>query len=169
MKLHHNIPGIKIPLKPPKTTTNKISTILDPDMNLREAKHDIILNISLDGNELADFFSYLAEKSLSEESSQTIKVNENAVKQLPGDEAGLKHRLWVDEKTYLTCREVEIMELLLKGWLIKEIAVDLTLSDNTIRNHLQNIYHKLGIGNRSEAIIVYQKCLDKNKNMSTSD
>jgi DNA-binding NarL/FixJ family response regulator len=146
-----------------------ISPLPYPDKNFSEAKHDITMNIRLDGNHLADFFRYLADKSYSEEFRLTDKENENAVIHLTGSEKDLRHGLWVDERTYLTCREVEIMELLSLGWLIKEIAVDLGLSDNTIRNHLQNIYHKLGVGNRSEAIRVYQQCLDKNKNMSTSD
>lgn len=57
------------------------------------------------------------------------------------------------------------MERLSKGWLNKEIADDLGLNANTVRNHLQHIYPKLKVGNRSEAIIEYLKIRDKNKKM----
>ncbi|MBA4322838.1 MAG: hypothetical protein C0408_08485, partial [Odoribacter sp.] len=68
-----------------------------------------------------------------------------------------------------TSREVEIMERLSKGWLNKEIADDLGLKDNTVRNHLQNIYHKLKVGNRTEAIIEYLKIRDKFKKISSDE
>ena len=45
--------------------------------------------------------------------------------------------IWIDEETYLTWREFEIMERLSKGWLNKEIADDLGLEYNTVRNNLQ--------------------------------
>lgn len=61
------------------------------------------------------------------------------------------------------------MERLSKGWLNKEIADDLGLKFNTVRNHLQNIYHKLGVGNRSEAIIAYLKNRDKYKKLSSDE
>ncbi|MBK8746461.1 MAG: response regulator transcription factor [Saprospiraceae bacterium] len=55
----------------------------------------------------------------------------------------------------LTKRENEVLELLAKGLLYKEISCDLGISQNTIKNHLQNIYMKLHVSNRSEAIIKY--------------
>ena len=72
----------------------------------------------------------------------------------------------IDDEIYLTWREFEIMERLLKGRQNKEIADDLGLGYNTIRNNLQRIYRKFIVGNRSEAIIHYLKIRDKLKLVS---
>jgi len=60
---------------------------------------------------------------------------------------------------HLTARENELLILLAEGYLNKEIADQLQLSLSTVKNHLQNIYIKLHVQNRSEAIIKYMKSL----------
>ncbi len=55
----------------------------------------------------------------------------------------------------LTGRENELLKLLAEGYLNKEIADQLNVSLSTVKNHLQNIYFKLHVQNRSEAIIKY--------------
>jgi DNA-binding CsgD family transcriptional regulator len=55
----------------------------------------------------------------------------------------------------LTIREKEIIELLCDGLLYKEIAERLGISALTVKNHLRNIYLKLRVANRSEAIVKY--------------
>jgi DNA-binding NarL/FixJ family response regulator len=52
----------------------------------------------------------------------------------------------------LTSREREILQLLAKGLLYKEIASHLSLSTGTVRQHIHNIYEKLHVQNRTEAI-----------------
>jgi len=59
----------------------------------------------------------------------------------------------------LTQREREVLGLLANGLLYKEIADKLIVSQNTIKNHLHNIYEKLHVNNRSEAIGVFYKNL----------
>ncbi len=54
--------------------------------------------------------------------------------------------------TKLTKREIEIFELLIKGKTNKEIAQELFISVETVKWHLSNIYQKLDVKNRSEAI-----------------
>jgi len=49
-------------------------------------------------------------------------------------------------------RENEILQLLSKGLLYKEIASQLTLTVGTVRQHIHNIYEKLHVQNRTEAI-----------------
>lgn len=58
-------------------------------------------------------------------------------------------------KSILTNREYEVLQLLTQGYLYKEMAQNLGLSISTIKNHLQNIYQKMHVQNRSEAIIKY--------------
>jgi len=52
----------------------------------------------------------------------------------------------------LTKREREILEFLSQGYRYKEIAEKLFLSQETVRTHIRNIYTKLQVDNRIEAI-----------------
>lgn len=52
----------------------------------------------------------------------------------------------------LSRRENEILELLAKGLLYKEIADKVPISVNTVRQHIHKIYEKLHVQNRTEAI-----------------
>jgi DNA-binding NarL/FixJ family response regulator len=55
----------------------------------------------------------------------------------------------------LSNRENEILQLLSHGLLYKEIASKLYISSETVRKHVYNIYGKLQVGNRVEAINKY--------------
>lgn len=55
----------------------------------------------------------------------------------------------------LTQREQEILDMLVKGLLYKEIAYDLHISRDTVRFHLRNIYTKLHVRTRTEAVVKY--------------
>jgi len=52
----------------------------------------------------------------------------------------------------LSTRENEILQLLTKGLLYKEIADQLSISVSTVRQHIHHIYEKLHVQNRTEAI-----------------
>jgi len=52
----------------------------------------------------------------------------------------------------LTSREQEILRLILQGDSNKEIEKKLFISASTVRNHISNIYQKLGVRNRVELI-----------------
>ena len=52
----------------------------------------------------------------------------------------------------LSSRENEILQLLAKGLLYKEIADQLSISVSTVRQHIHHIYEKLHVQNRTEAI-----------------
>ena len=54
--------------------------------------------------------------------------------------------------TRLTPREEEILTLLSKGFVNKEIAVKLGVTYETVRDHLKNIYEKLHVHTRGEAV-----------------
>ena len=55
----------------------------------------------------------------------------------------------------LTNREKETLDLLVKGYFYKEIAHELGVSIDTVAFHLRNIYRKLHVRTRSEAILKY--------------
>jgi two-component system NarL family response regulator len=62
----------------------------------------------------------------------------------------------------LTSREVEVLRLVAKGMSNREIADELYISENTVKNHVRNILEKLHLHNRMEAVIyaVRERLLD---------
>lgn len=52
----------------------------------------------------------------------------------------------------LTHREYEVIELLSKGFLYKEIADKLFISISTVKRHINHIYEKLQVQNKTEAV-----------------
>ncbi|HVS97396.1 MAG TPA: response regulator transcription factor [Puia sp.] len=52
----------------------------------------------------------------------------------------------------LSSRETDILHLLARGLLYKEIADQLSVSTSTVRQHIHHIYEKLHVQNRTEAI-----------------
>ena len=64
---------------------------------------------------------------------------------LPGKQAPL-----VDE---LTPRELEVLTLIAEGLCNKEIARELTISEKTVKNHINNIFTKLHLYDRTQAML----------------
>jgi DNA-binding NarL/FixJ family response regulator len=54
----------------------------------------------------------------------------------------------------LNTREKEILALIEKGLTDKEIALKLSIRDVTIKTNLRNIFRKLRVKNRTEAILL---------------
>lgn len=52
----------------------------------------------------------------------------------------------------LTEREVEVLRLAARGLTNKQIGHDLAISDRTVQNHLANMFAKLGVASRTEAV-----------------
>lgn len=57
----------------------------------------------------------------------------------------------------LSDREKEVLSLLAQGYKSKEVAGKLTLSHHTIASHQRNVYAKLSVKNKSEAVAVAMK------------
>ena len=62
----------------------------------------------------------------------------------------------------LTDRELQVLRLVARGKSNKEIAKDLFISENTVKNHVRNILEKLQLHSRMEAVMyaVREKLLD---------
>ncbi|CAH0992674.1 putative csgAB operon transcriptional regulatory protein [Sinobacterium norvegicum] len=56
------------------------------------------------------------------------------------------------KESVLTCRERQILALLAQGKSNNDIAEDLYLSSHTVRTHLYNLYKKISVKNRGQAI-----------------
>ena len=62
----------------------------------------------------------------------------------------------------LTDRELEVLKLVAEGMSNKEIAGELFISENTVKNHVRNILEKLHLHSRMEAVVyaVREKLLE---------
>lgn len=58
--------------------------------------------------------------------------------------------------TSLSSREAEIMTLIAEGHSNGEIATTLTVAEKTVKNHVNRIYAKLGVGSRRAAIAYWR-------------
>jgi DNA-binding NarL/FixJ family response regulator len=64
------------------------------------------------------------------------------------------------EKRLLSDREMKIVQLVAQGFQNKEIGKELFISENTVKNHLRNIFDKLGVSDRLElALYAIHHCL----------
>lgn len=63
----------------------------------------------------------------------------------------------------LTKREKEVFPLVARGYKNKEIAEELGISYNTVVSHVYNLYRKLGISSRKEAILYTAQHLSSRK------
>jgi DNA-binding NarL/FixJ family response regulator len=52
----------------------------------------------------------------------------------------------------LSAREIEVLRLAARGFTNKAIGAQLNISDRTVQGHLANVYGKLAVGNRTEAV-----------------
>jgi DNA-binding NarL/FixJ family response regulator len=99
--------------------------------------------------------AYLHKSSSSEEllaAIDTLSRNpggDNVVVSLPRD---FLERLGDDPPGTLSERETEILVLAARGFSNHQIATQLRLSEATVKRHLANVYGKLAVGSRSEAV-----------------
>lgn len=57
----------------------------------------------------------------------------------------------------LSPREREVVSWLAQGYSYAQIAAQLDISENTLKTHIKRIYSKLGVHNRTQAVLTAQK------------
>jgi two-component system, NarL family, response regulator len=130
-----------------------IRAILDLDPNARIIvltmyKGDEDIHRALD----AGASTYLLKDTLADDLPRIVREVHAGRRSLPPDvQAKLQERA---SSPTLTPREVEVMKLVAAGRRDKEIAVALSISNQTARVHIKNIYAKLDVGDRTEAMNV---------------
>ncbi|MDR2715926.1 MAG: LuxR C-terminal-related transcriptional regulator [Coriobacteriaceae bacterium] len=108
-----------------------VRPFLDRTMLLRELLHEVVNIRKVDG------VNYNFIKNIL----KSLKVSDIIDK--PSKEMA-------PDATILTRREIEVLDLLNVGMSRQEIAETLGVSHNTIKTHLNSIYSKLGVKNRTE-------------------
>lgn len=68
----------------------------------------------------------------------------------------------LDRLSALSAREREVVEHILGGVTDREISRNLAISQRTVHKHLQSIYRKLGLGNRTSLIALVHRAHDAN-------
>jgi DNA-binding NarL/FixJ family response regulator len=105
---------------------------------------------------------YLLKRSSPQELLQAIRDVQTGGAPMTGEIARMvvetfHKRQPSSAEAALTPRESEILELVSKGLTNKEIADKLGLSFDTIRNRLRQVYDKLHVHCRAEAVMKYQQ------------
>lgn len=96
--------------------------------------------------------TYLLKDTLADDLPRIVREVYEGRQTLPADVlARLEERA---ASPTLTSREVEVMRLVATGRRDKEIAIALSISNQTVRVHIKNIYAKLGVSDRTEAMNV---------------
>ncbi len=57
------------------------------------------------------------------------------------------------DENELTKREREILVLIAKGYINKEIAQNLSISEKTVKNHISNLFKKIDVSDRTQAAV----------------
>jgi DNA-binding NarL/FixJ family response regulator len=105
---------------------------------------------------------YVLKTASPEELIQAVRdVHEGKSVLDPSVAQKLMSHLFTGSKTApvepLTERELEVLSLAAKGYTNKAIGVQLGISDRTVQGHLANIFGKLGVATRTEAVLLAMK------------
>jgi NarL family two-component system response regulator LiaR len=101
---------------------------------------------------------YITKGSLAEDLSETIRATFQG-KMVFSSEAGAQLLAPPEPAVdfHLTDRELEVLVLLAEGLTNRQSALKLSISQSTLKFHMANIYQKLGVQTRSEALVLAAK------------
>lgn len=105
-----------------------------------EADAPVILHLFRDASAL---------KQREQFARQVLSLVENLQPHQPASPAALRSPVSPDN---LTVRELEVLRLLAQGNSTQQTAAALSISQATTRNHIQNIYQKLQVHTRAQAV-----------------
>ena len=97
--------------------------------------------------------AYVSSEWQPDDLAEAIRLAHTGGTSIPGEIMG--EVLRADDAlgaTELTAREAEILRLLEAGARNKEIAAELWVSEGTVKFHLANLYQKLGVTTRTQAV-----------------
>jgi two-component system, NarL family, response regulator len=93
--------------------------------------------------------AYLTKDVLHDELLKAIRAVHAGQKYLPAAvAAALTAQM---PRPDLSAREVQVLELIVRGLANKQIAYSLNIAEHTVKNHVKNILSKLGVQDRTQA------------------
>ncbi|MGA7411908.1 MAG: response regulator transcription factor [Bryobacteraceae bacterium] len=95
---------------------------------------------------------YLLKDMLRQELLETIRAVHAGQKRLSAEAAAEIAEHAADD--VLTSREIEVLRLIANGNANKEVAGKLSLTEETVKGHLKNIFAKLSVNDRTHAVTV---------------
>jgi DNA-binding NarL/FixJ family response regulator len=98
---------------------------------------------------------YLLKSTLRRELLNAIRKISVGLRYLPPDVATVMALHAADEP--LSGREIEVLRLVANGDANKQIAWRLTITEDTVKAHLKNIFGKLGVADRTHAVTLAAK------------
>jgi DNA-binding NarL/FixJ family response regulator len=93
---------------------------------------------------------YLLKNLLRKDLLDTIRLVHAGQKRIPPDVAAELAEHATDES--LSGREIEVLRLISGGNANKEIAAQLSITEETVKGHVKNILSKLGANDRTHAV-----------------
>lgn len=108
------------------------------------------VEIGVEGYVLKD-----AESSILKKAIMTIASGEEYIdsSMIPVMKEKLLQTKEKTEEEVLTRREIEVLKLVAEGLFNKEIAFKLSISEKTVKNHVSNIFKKIGVFDRTQAAV----------------
>lgn len=109
------------------------------------------VDIGVDGYILKD-----SESSELKKAIRTVKSGENYIQPslIPALNSQLLNRdTDKDRISLLTNRELEVLVQVANGMFNKEIAINLNISERTVKNHISNIFKKIDVSDRTQAAV----------------
>ena len=99
--------------------------------------------------------AYLLKDMVRKELLQTIREVHGGQRRIPGSVAArlAEHT----PRIALSARELEVLQHMAKGLRNKEIGATLNIAEDTVKIHVKNIFIKLGVADRTEAVVVASK------------
>ncbi|MBQ7863071.1 MAG: response regulator transcription factor [Lachnospiraceae bacterium] len=108
------------------------------------------VDIGVEGYVLKDADSSILKKAIYKVCSGENYIDSSMVPLMNERIAQEKEKA---EEDKLTRREIEVLKLLAEGLFNKEIAYKLSISEKTVKNHVSNIFKKIGVFDRTQAAV----------------
>ena len=158
---------INLPALSKKTITRKVRPLLGMKVQLREINGRMNLNVDIEKPQFIAFFSFMFENFFM----QPLKFIDNESQpfnnELSGNTMGRNFLDKINRLNSLSVRQSEIFEKLLRGLSNEEISEEIGLSLSTVKNHLNEVFLKLGVPSRYAAIAQYHDLYENVKKLSS--